>query len=66
MEENLQNLNAKVVGGNGEINIIGLANSIEVFTTGGTLISKDQNKVSCPAGIYLVKVDGNVTKVIVK
>lgn len=66
VEENLQNLDAKVVGGNGEINIIGVANSIEVFTTGGTLISKDQNKVSCPAGIYLVKVDGNVTKVIVK
>ena len=66
VEKNMQNDIAKVIGGIGKISIIGDADSIEVFTSGGALISKNQNTVSCAAGIYLVKVDGNVTKVIVK
>ncbi|MEG1766176.1 MAG: hypothetical protein RR061_04200 [Muribaculaceae bacterium] len=64
--ENIEASKAKVIGGNGEISIDGDATSIEVYTTGGALISRNQANVKCAPGLYLVKADGNVTKVIVK
>ena len=57
---------AVVMGGKGEIIIEGEASSIEIYTTGGVLVSRNNNNVKCVPGIYIVKTDGNVTKVIVK
>ncbi|MEG0011899.1 MAG: hypothetical protein RR706_07030 [Muribaculaceae bacterium] len=56
----------KVIGGVGEINVIGEANSIEVFTAGGALVSKNETSVLCASGIYFVRVDGKITKVVVR
>lgn len=57
---------AIVTAGRGYITITGETQSIEVFDPQGILISKNKNTVICSAGIYLVRVDGKVTKVIVK
>ena len=56
----------KVVGGDGFIKIEGEYNNVEVYTTNGVLLSKNQNEILCSAGIYIVKVDEIVKKVIVK
>ena len=58
--------NAKVIAGIGEINVIGAYKSIEVYTIGGALISNNKANIACEAGIYLVRVDGKVTKVVVR
>ena len=65
-EKNLGEAFRQVVANHGEINVIGNANSVEVYNVGGILISKDEMNVKCNAGIYLVKVDGKVSKVIVR
>ncbi len=57
---------AKVFGGVGEITIDGEASSIQVYTVGGALLSSGSSKVNCAPGMYIVKVDGKATKVIVK
>ncbi|WP_353332257.1 hypothetical protein [Bacteroides sedimenti] len=57
---------ATVIGGIGEIKISGEASSIEVYTIGGALISKNQTVVKCAPGTYIVKADKNTTKVMVK
>lgn len=57
---------AKVIGGNGEINIEGEVSAIEVYSLSGTLISKNETSVKCAPGIYIVKTDNDATKVIVK
>ena len=64
--EGVETTTAKVVANHGEINVIGNDNSVEVYNVGGILISKDEMNVKCNAGIYLVKVDGKVSKVIVR
>lgn len=57
----------KVLGLDGEIAIMGEAADVEVYNMGGALIAKGNlERISCPQGIYVVKVDGNVQKVIVK
>ena len=57
----------KAIGLDGRIAIIGEAADVEVFNMGGALIAKGNlNEVNCQAGAYIVKVDGNVQKVIVK
>ena len=50
----------------GFIEITGSADTIEVYTIGGALISKDSAKIACSTGMYIVKVDGKATKVVVK
>ncbi len=55
-----------VVAGKGVINVIGEAKSIEVYNTSGVLISRDEVEVACAAGIYVVRVDGKVVKVVVE
>lgn len=57
---------AVVVAGDGTINVLGEANSIEVYTVGGALVSKNAASVEVAAGLYIVKVDGKATKVVVK
>lgn len=59
---------AKVVGGNGEIRIIGEAEAVSIFNAAGQAIainSKD-NQFAVAAGVYVVVVDGKTTKVLVK
>lgn len=57
---------AQVIAGKGIINVIGEANSIEVYTITGILVSRNHTDITCDAGIYLVRVDGQTTKVVVK
>lgn len=64
--ENIEANKATVIGGNGEITIDGEATSIEVYTIGGALVSRNEANVKCASGLYIVKTDGNVTKVIVR
>lgn len=57
----------KAIGLDGRIAIIGEAADVEVFNMGGALIAKGNlNEVNCQAGAYIVKVDGEAQKVIVK
>ncbi len=65
-EEVAADATAKVVGGNGEINVIGEASQIEVYTLGGALVSTGKANVKCAAGCYIVVVDKKATKVVVK
>lgn len=57
---------AKVFGGVGEIAVVGDARDIAVYRMDGVMMSHNQANVKCAAGLYIVKVDGNATKVIVK
>ena len=57
---------AKVYGGDGKIIVSGDADSIEVYNVGGVLVSENDANVECAPGMYLVKVDGRVSKVVVK
>lgn len=56
----------EVIAGIGEINIVGEAEVIEVYNASGMLISRGETEISCSAGIYIVNIDGNVTKVVVR
>lgn len=57
----------KVLGLDGEIAIMGEAADVEVYNMGGALVAKGNlNRVSCPQGVYIVKVNGEAQKVIVK
>lgn len=53
---------ANVTGGYGEIIINGDYDNVEVYGVSG----QQYNTLTVPAGLYIVKVDGNVTKVVVK
>lgn len=55
-----------VVAGDGVIRVIGEAASIEVYNASGVLVSRDESEVYCAAGVYIVRIDGKVTKVVVK
>lgn len=57
---------AKAVGGIGEILIDGEYKDVQVYSINGTLISRGEKHLSCPAGLYIVRMDGNSQKVIVK
>lgn len=64
--DNIEKEGAVVIAREGYIEIIGEAKSIEVFDIQGILISQDETNVECESGVYLVRVDGKVTKVVVK
>ncbi len=57
---------AVVIVGDGCIEIEGEAKTIEIFDIQGVLISQNEAHVNCQAGVYFVRVDGKITKVIVK
>lgn len=54
-----------VVGKRGEIEVAGAAD-VKVYTLGGALISEGEANAKVPAGLYIVKADGKVKKVVVK
>ena len=64
--ESVEVATVKVAAGTGEIHVIGETRSIEVYTIGGSLVRKGETTVACPAGIYVVVVDGTPAKVLVK
>ncbi len=64
--EEAETEDAIVTSGNGYIEILGETQSIEVFDMQGNMISQNEAYISCQTGVYLVRVDGIVTKVIVK
>lgn len=57
---------ARPVAGVGQITIDGEATSVDVYNAGGARIATDVETVTCPAGVYVVVVDGTVYKVIVR
>ena len=56
----------EVTAGRGYIEISGEPQSVEVYNMQGMLVSSNEMYVECEAGIYLVRVNGHATKVIVK
>jgi 1,4-alpha-glucan branching enzyme len=54
--------NVKVYGGQGQIIVQGDYNNVDVYNLAGQRL----NSLNVPAGIYVVNVDGNATKVVVK
>ena len=66
IEESKANADAIVIGTEGFIEVVGDAENVEVYTIAGALVSTGQKSVECASGIYVVNVDGNVTKVVVR
>jgi hypothetical protein len=64
--EEIENTEAIVSTGCGYIEIKGEAGDIEVYNIQGILISKNEMYINCTPGVYLVKVDNKVTKVLVR
>lgn len=60
--------NIAVWGSNGYINIVGEYENAEVYTIDGRLVEQANGTqaIDVAAGIYLVRIDGNTTKVMVK
>lgn len=59
---------AKVVGGTGEIRVIGEAQAVTVYNAAGqaVAINSTDNRFAVAAGVYVVVVDGKTVKVLVK
>lgn len=55
-----------VAGGTGEIYVYGNVESIKIYTANGILAGKNIRKLQCAPGVYIVIVDGETRKVIVR
>ena len=57
-----------VIGGNGNIRIVGEAQSVSVYNVNGqaVVLNSAERSFDVAAGIYVVVVDGKTTKVMVK
>ena len=64
IDENIIDIHNKpvVFGGQGEVKITGEYNNVNIYSISGQVY----NSLQVPAGLYIVNVDGNITKVIVK
>lgn len=58
--------NVEVVAGVGSISVIGEVETIEVYNVAGMLVSRGETEIDCAAGIYIVNVNGQATKVVVR
>lgn len=54
-----------VIAGNGKIKVNGEWNSIRMFNSNGQLISANKDNVHCPAGTYLVQVNGDKAELVI-
>ncbi len=63
---NLSDNGINVMAKDGTIFINGNAQSISVFNTSGVIVSRDRTEVNCAPGLYIIKVDSKVVKVMVK
>lgn len=61
-------VSAKAVGGNGEIRIVGEAESVSIYTISGQAIAINSRETtfSVATGVYVVVIDGKTSKVAVK
>ena len=58
---------ARPVAGDGRILIVGNADNVEVYNIGGCVVAKGNlTEVTCPQGVYIVRIDGKAHKVVVK
>lgn len=58
---------ARPVAGDGRIVIAGDADNVEVYNIGGCVVAKGNlTEVTCPQGVYIVRIDGKSHKVVVK
>lgn len=58
---------ARPVAGDGRIVIAGDADNVEVYNIGGSVVAKGNlTEVTCPQGVYIVRIDGKAHKVVVK
>ena len=58
---------ARPVAGDGRILIVGNADNVEVYNIGGSVVAKGNlTEVTCPQGVYIVRIDGKAHKVVVK
>lgn len=63
---NRQQTEITVTGGIGEIFISGNPESIRIHTPNGVLVSQNVRRWQCPPGLYIVAVDREVKKVMVR
>ena len=54
-----------VSGNGGRIAVSGEARSIEIYGINGMLLARNKRELACPAGIYIVRIDGTAQKLIV-
>lgn len=54
-----------IIAGNGNIKVNGEWNSIRMFNSNGQLISANKDNVHCPAGTYLVQVNGDKAELVI-
>lgn len=54
-----------IIAGNGKIKVNGEWNSIRMFNSNGQLISANKDNVHCPAGTYLVQVNGDKAELVI-
>lgn len=64
--EGVEKSAAKVIGGQGEIRVEGVAGQFAVYSYNGVLLATGSEAVSVPEGMYIVLVDGVATKVVVR
>lgn len=64
--ECVEGSNVEVIAGVGEISVLGNVDSVEVYSVTGVLISQDETHIECQPGIYIVCVDGEAIKVVIK
>lgn len=59
---------AKAIGGNGEIRIVGEAQSVTIYNMNGqaVVINSPETAFNVAKGVYVVVIDGNTSKVMVK
>ena len=62
--ESIDNEGVKIVAGKGTITVSGATN-VEVYTAGGALVSREAES-HVAAGLYIVRTDNKVAKVIVR
>ena len=54
-----------VSGNGGRVTVSGEARSIEIYGINGMLLARNKRELACPAGIYIVRIDGTAQKLIV-
>lgn len=55
-----------VTGGIGEIFVSGTPESVRIYTPNGVLVGQNVRRWQCPPGVYIVEVDQEVKKVLVR
>ena len=62
----IENNDFDIISSKGVIEVVGDTTNIEVYTIGGKMISQGKSVITCSTGLYIVKANGKVARVIVK